>query len=467
VAGVTHVQRFGIGFLLDTQDNLLPHLLLGPVISLFGVPGAKAFTIVTLQVAVGVTAYITHRVTGRMTAVVVAALVMVALPPISGRAAFVPMYPAMLALGYLGCWLVYRSITADRTSWRWWGFGGLCLAMTPEAQPVGVLFLPVPILLTIFARDRGSALRTLALVYGTVAVVSIPRLVINLSVGGFSRLASYRTDYWNTKGYIREIQVNFWGYPGVSESTGEYVIQLPGRVLEMMTWLGGLCIAVAALAWLFCCSPRARGFVLLAGAMFTGLIVYKQIPPFDRYFSPIMPGIAILTGTAVGALTARRALLARVAGGAAVAALGVVTVMNLTAQMVLLDAARAQVESEPFRELAAIVDDGKGVIGARSHGLVNVTADIPTWGGQFLTEQEYVTYLTWPSDQAVVDMMRSHDIGWVLITKKRQLETDYHDTWLVPHYGLHARQVDAVAASPEFCLRSSDSDYLLYRLGSC
>ncbi|MGH9112708.1 MAG: hypothetical protein ACRDZN_10510, partial [Acidimicrobiales bacterium] len=106
-------------------------------------------------------------------------------------------------------------------------------------------------------------------------------------------------------------------------------------------------------------------------------------------------------------------------------------------------------------------------IGARSHSLVNVTADIPTWGGQFLAEDEYATYLTWPSDDAVIEVMDRHDIGWVLIHPNVALETDYHDTWLIPHHGVPARHVERVATSTNFCRMADVAGFVLYRLGGC
>ena len=131
------------------------------------------------------------------------------------------------------------------------------------------------------------------------------------------------------------------------------------------------------------------------------------------------------------------------------------------------NAQRATVEAAPFRQLAAAITDGKGLIGARSHSLVNVTADIHTWGGQFLSESEYVTYLTWPSDDAVIEVLERHDIGWVLIHQWRKLETEYHNAWLVPNHAKTARHVERLAVSPAFCRWVEIKGFVLYRLGSC
>ena len=53
----------------------------------------------------------------------------------------------------------------------------------------------------------------------------------------------------------------------------------------------------------------------------------------------------------------------------------------------------------PIPEIVRAIDDGKGVIGARSGWLHFVSPEVKPYGGQFLSEDEYVTYLTWPSDR--------------------------------------------------------------------
>jgi hypothetical protein len=132
------------------------------------------------------------------------------------------------------------------------------------------------------------------------------------------------------------------------------------------------------------------------------------------------------------------------------------------------DAMRRHIENLPYQELASAVDDDRGVIGARSHAvLLTVADDIPTWGDQFLTEQEYMTYLTWPSDPEVLAMMDRHDIGWVLVHSWQDLELRYNDTWLVPTYHRKARHVDALQWSLNFCRYTEIGGYVLYRRGPC
>lgn len=477
VAAVTHVHAHGIGYLIDTQDNLLPQVLLGPVIAVSGLAGAKLFAIASVQVLAGVTAYLTRRITGSMWGAAAAAIALVALPPILERAIYLPMYPTMLALGYAGAWLAYRTIVLGSAA-GWWRYvvpAGVFLALTPEAQAVGQLFYVAPLLLIVFAPSLRSWFGSVARIYAVVLVVSLPRIVINLSEGGLSRFTSYRTDYWINEGYVREIQIKFYHYKGVDDPLGHYVHSLPGWFLHALAGWGWLFLLLSGVAWLVWCRGRARWFVLGVVGFLALAVTIMRAPPAPRYYSPLFPGIALLVGFGVGRLAAvrlplpslSRALVRRVVGGLCVAALAAVALINLGTVARQDDRFRLDVERSPYPALAAAIDDGKGVIGARSGSLVFVTADIATWGGQFLSEDEYVTYLTWPSDEQVITMLERHDIGWVLIGANRGLEKAYHNIWLVPNYGLRARQVDAVAASPRFCKVMSVRRFILYRLGAC
>jgi hypothetical protein len=467
ISAVRFVEHHGPRFLAETQDNFLPHVVLGPIIAIGGLAGAKLFSIVSVQVLAGVSGYVTRRITGSMLAAAAGTFALVAIPAVVSRGNYVPMYPVMLALGYLGAWLAYEVITEPDRRWLRAGAAGVCLALAPEAQPVGVLFLVTPIVLVVFAPTIRLWLGACGRIYLALFVAALPRIALNLSIGGLDRFASYRTDYWITKGYVREIQSNFWSYSRRDESLREYLGGLPWSFVHSLGTQGWVVVALAGLAWLLAGRVRGRLFVVAVVGAMALAVTAKKVPHFPRYYSPLWPGIAILCGVGVAALARRRTRVPKVL--ACLATLGLVFLAGSTLHSVARsqDSLRARVAATPSGELAAVVDDGKGVIGSRSHNLLNVTADIPTWGGQFLSEEEYVTYLTWPSDEAVVAVMERHDIGWVLIHADRRFETDYHDTWLLPHHGLAAGQVDAVEASPRFCRYREISGFVLYRLGSC
>jgi 4-amino-4-deoxy-L-arabinose transferase-like glycosyltransferase len=442
-------------------------VILGPAVAIGGLTAAKLVTLLSVQALAGVTSYVTHRITGSMLGAAATALALLAIPAAVDRGGFVPMYPTMLALGYLGGALAYIAMSRPERSWPAAVGAGVCLAMAPEAQGVGVLFLAVPLLLAVFSPTWQTALASCARIYLVVAVAAIPRLAVNLSVDGLDRLTTFRADYWVTKGYIREIQSNFWHYSGVNEPLGEYVGRLPWRFTHALGPRGYVVLALALVTWIALRRVQARVFVLaVIGAMLLALMV-KQVPPFPRYYSPLWPGIAVLAGVGVAGLGRHPARVARVLAIALVPVLTVLAAGSLVSIIHHHDRLRARVDNGPYGQLAAAVDDGKGVIGARSPSLVSVNADRATWGGQFLTEDEFVTFLTWPSDAAVIEVMERHDIGWVLIHPNRAIETTYHDTWLMPHYGRPARHVDQVAASANFCPVVKADGFVLYRLGAC
>lgn len=470
VAAVRHTRRHGIGFLVDTQDNVLPHLVLGPVVALGGLAGAKAVAALSVVALGAVVGYVTWRITGSMFGTLAAALALVATPPVVDRAGYVPMYPTMLALGYLGAWLAFRAMTEPDRPWRRAAAAAVCLALAPEAHAVGLLFLAVPVLLVGAAPTLRRWSAACGRIYLVAALVSLPRLVLNVWEGGFSRLTSYRTDYWITKGYLEEIQTGFWGYQGVDEPLGEYLSRLPGRFFYTLELGGTIVFWLAVAAAPLACRRRGR-LVALAGLGFMAVAVtVKQIPPFPRYYAPLWPGMAILVGVGGAALARRTGRLRAVARP--VAALGTVGLAVLAWSSLGKVGERQLmqvrvVHLRPYHELAALIDDDRGVIGARSHALLNVSTRNPTWGGQFLTEDEYVTYLTWPSDEEVLEVLDRHDIGWVLIHANLDLELGYHDTWLLPHHGRPARHVARVAESPSFCRVAAIDGYQLYRVGGC
>ncbi|HEV7762804.1 MAG TPA: hypothetical protein VGO78_27530 [Acidimicrobiales bacterium] len=462
VAAVRHVQRDGTGFLVDTQDNLLPHVILGPAAALGGIEAVRVVTIISLQALAGVVALVARRVSGSMWAAMFAVFGLLAIPVVVDRAILVPMYPTMLAFGYLGGWLAYRGMTEDR-AWRCIVGAALCLVLSMEAQSVGQLFLVTPLMLLVVTRGFGRGLFRMGCVYAATVVFLLPRLWINVQQGGFERITSNRTDYWINKGYVQKIQVDMWHYVGVDEPMGTYVQRLPERFVDSLGAWGWLPF-LAGLVALIGLKGRARllplaclGFMALAATV-------KGVPPFGRYFSPLWPGAAVLAGLTGAWFLRQRVKLLKPVGLACgvVLLIGSVDAYDRVAHKALRLDQNLQVA--PYHDFVPLIDDGKGVIGSRSHILVNYTADIATYGGQFLTEDEYVTFLTWPSDAEVIAMMQQHDIGWVLVNANLLLEVDYHNTWLVPNHGREARHVVALAGSPWFCRVASKQGYVLYQL---
>ncbi len=465
LASFTHVLDHGPGFIVDTQDVVLPYLLLGVPVSLGGIAAARVATLCFLAALAGTVAFLGWRLNRSLLSAVAAPLALVATYVIPFQGNRLPMYLPMLALGYLGVWLALRTIdTPGRRGW-WLATGAaVAVVLSAEAQAVGQLFLGVPLLLLV-VRPWRVAWRGLFRVLVMTAVVLVPRLLINVSDGGLSRIRSNRTDYWVEKGYLAVINSEFWQHPTTQPL--EYLRDLPDSFRTAVGPPGAVVVVLAVAAFLLA-RGRARWLAVVAGTLMVASLMVRTPPPFPRYFAPLLPGLA-LCAAAVPALLRRRlgVWLGRVSALIVVVALAVAATSSWITTIERAAVAERGVRDGPLPELAARIDDDKGVIGARVGRLLFVDGDQPIWGTIFLSEEEFVTYLTWPSDSAVIDVLREHDIGWALVGEDRRLEVDYHDAWLRSAYGESPQQVERLAISPNFCLVEQVPGYQLYRLGPC
>ncbi|HEX9886655.1 MAG TPA: hypothetical protein VGA70_09210 [Longimicrobiales bacterium] len=459
------VQREGLSFLVDTQANFLPFILLGPFVAVGGIGGAMLFSILSVQFLAGTMAYVTWSFSRSWLAAAAAVLGSLAFQGILERATRLPMYAPMLAFGILGVYLAYRAVQSEgRRRWIAAGLAGLCLNLSIESQTVGQLLVPMPFLLVLTTRPR-AAIQGLVRVYAAFALFYIPRAVVNLMEGGFSHFLGNRVDFWITKGYLSTIQHEFFGYPSRLPLPG-YLREFGGDALTIVNGLV-LFVVVLAILSLVLSSGRLRWAGLLAVAFVVGAIVYQRAPAFSRYLSPLMIAAALGAGGGVTVLGRLRARWWRVGAIASVVVLVFGVASNLVSNARYVRIKEGELLSGPLPRLARIADDGRGLIGARSSHLGFVDADIPRYAGSVLSEREYVTFLTWPSDQDVIGVLRGRDIGWVLINPDQSLELAYNDTWLLPAYGTIARHVSRIEASPGFCRAGALEGYLLYRLGPC
>jgi hypothetical protein len=475
IAVVDHVLRFGPGYLVDSQEVVLPVPLLGLPLALGGIPGARLATILYMGGLAGAVSFLGWRLNRSLAAALAAPLALVSLYVITFQGNRLPMYLPMLAFGYLGSWFALRAIDEpDRRRSPWATAAGVFLVLASEAHAVGQLFLGVPLLLFLVGlpwpsrrarpalRDRVRGLFAVGL---ATALALVPRLLVNMSEGGLSRLRSNRTDYWVGKGYLDMVNREFWDHPTTTRS--EYLQEVPHAVSVAIGPYGVVVAVLAVLAFLFA-RGRARWLGVLCAGLMVGALLVRVPPPFPRYFAPVLPGLALAAAAALP-LVARR--LGRSAGrvvtGAALIALVVAAALSWSAAVDRAAIAEEGVTEGSLPALAARIDDGRGVVGARVGRLMYVERDTPVWGTLFLSEEEFATYLTWPSDEAVIEVLDRHDIGWALVSKDLRREVAYHDTWLVPAHGAPSRHVEALAYSPAFCAAEDTNDYVLYRLGPC
>ncbi|MQB01592.1 MAG: hypothetical protein GEU78_15100 [Actinobacteria bacterium] len=463
VASTLYVQRFGVRYLIETQEVLLPHLVLGPLMTLGGITLVKAFLVLSVIGLAGTVSYITWQASRSAAAALAGVLALLSFGAIDERAMLLPMYASMLAFGFLGSYFMYRgadqSHRPDRI--RYAVFAAVCLLLCIESHQVGQLFLIAAPILLIFHRS-GHRARTFLRTYGAFALFYLPRAAINLTEGGFSHFFTNRDDYWITQGHLVELQTRFWRL-GNDSPLGQYISKSAESIFHIVGWPGILAVVLAVAAF-FLERRRILWFGLTFALFFAVIVVGRRLPLYPRYFSQLLVGGAIAAGVAVGALIQRGGLY-RVLGALSIVLLGSTAMATLTMQVNAADEREAQVLRGPYPQVAAAVNDDRGVVGARSTYLNFTRPDVLTYGGQFLTRSEFVTFLTWPSDRAVIDIMRNREIGWVIVPQRaRRWVYRYHNTWLIPNYGRKVVYPRAVRRSPFFCHVLTEQGAELYKL---
>jgi hypothetical protein len=330
-----------------------------------------------------------------------------------------------------------------------------------EAHQVGQLFLVLTALLVVTG-PPASTLRGLARVYAVVALLSVPRLAINLADGGPNHLLSNRVDFWFTKGYLEPIQVGIFDLP-IHDGLGEYLAKVPGRAVEIWGSPGVFVIALAVMG-LVLANARLRRFAVACVVLLLAVAVHRRLPFYSRYFSPLLVGTALAAGVALPALP-RRWRVGRAVLAVALAGLIVCVALSYRSAVRELQAFQYRLAEGPYLRLARQIPSGDGVVGTRSMYLNFASTDVRVYGDQFLPEDEYVTFLTWPSDAAVIDVLERHDARWIIVPSRPwRWVSEYNDIWLRPNYGKSATYHREVEESPAFCLERRLGGVALYRL---
>jgi hypothetical protein len=341
----------------------------------------------------------------------------------------------------------------------------LCFVVGAEAHSIGQIFFLVPALLIILGPAR-RRVQVAAVIYATTAVLMLPRLFVDLSFGGTRKLLSNYDTYTINKGYLDLINQQFYGHP-VRASTAVYAHRLWDVFLTTLSWQGAI-VGVLATVGMIVIPRRVRFFAIAFFAIYIASMLYTKPAPYPRYFLPLIPGFVLLASVGFQRVWNGLRLTRPLVPIACITILGVVTGTTYFQQIRDVRARDAGIAAGPLRHMASLVDDGKGVIGVRSPQLLYVDDDVSVWGSLYLDEQEYVTYLTWPSDEKVLKMFARHNIGWIYIQDNRLLEYLYPATWLLPTYHRLPRFVSGILASPELCpVYLTGTGFDLWKVGSC
>jgi hypothetical protein len=464
LANVLYLRSHGLGYLTETQEVLVPHAAYWLTSVVGGLGVARWVPLFSYLVLSGTVAALAWRVTRHPLAPLVASVGLYGFVPLLDQQKRLPLYALMLAASTAGAFVAARL----DGGWRSAGAAAALLVIGAESHATGQLFLSAPALLLVLppwpARWRAT-LRT----YGVVAVLMVPRLLVNLAEHGTSRLRSNYDYYLIRNGYLDLINRDFWGYP-VDVPLREYVSTFTDMVRVEFRWYA-LAIVALALIGVVRAPARVRIVAILSTLVVIGGILQVRPSPFPRYILPLAPGVAVLGAWAAVRLWHLRRAMAVIA----CIAVGASGAWSLVQAQRLVQASDERIRTGAWPDIASAINDDRAVAGVRAPQIMYVRDDVEVYGPLIWSEAEYVRYLTWESDDDVLALLDEYDVGWVFLTgdgqridgETRTYEEDYPGAWVEPTYGIRPRQREMIAQSPAFCLRAEQGNFQLYEVGPC
>jgi hypothetical protein len=468
VAVAGHVWRDGLGYLLETQEPLIPYLLYGPLTAMGSVRGMRVIAGIFLILLSGLVAFIAWRITQRLWASIVASLALMSFAVTYELASRLLLRPAALLFGYLAILLAVMGADAAGKR-RFWllGAGAFAVVLAMESHGIGQLFLAVPGLIWVVRPSR-PGLRTAVLMSGLMLILLIPRLTINFAEGGFANFRTNRADWFVAEGYLDVVNEQFFRHPVHNESSSvDYALFIDDMARDAVGWSGLVAIFLAAF------SPiKARRKVILfalAGCaiVVVGLLMTKP-NPLPRYLSPLLPGLAIAAACGAVRVKELRPSMRHswVPPALTLSLVSVIAGISLTQWQERASASHDTATGSPYAAIVERMGHGEGVIGSNSYEMNRLDPRIPTYGHHVLSESEWLTFLTWPSDEAVRAMLEKRGVEWAVVGLRRG-EVSYHQTWVSAAYGLEVRHDRRLATSPHFCRVLDVPPAVLYRAAPC
>lgn len=461
-----YVQKIDHAWLLQTQEPPLLQAVYGPLLS--GLEDSQPLVLVPILLTVALAALtggLAARLTKSTVAGVFAGLFLLATEIPVSQSRLLPLYAGFIAFGMLSVWFAARYVREDCAPLKlalWAAF--FCL-LAVTAHGAGLYFLIFAFVAGLFVRDKNSFGRYVKLVVA-LGLFMLPWLISHLWVDGLHQLLTARSTWFVSKGYLSQVSVDYF-HQAVA-GPGDIVVLLPKSLLQALGWTAIIAVPLCVVA-LTKMSRRAIGFMLLAPVGLVAPMILFQTRVFARYFYPLLPGIAILS--AIGIVTLGeykwgpvvKRFVPPIAIGLALVSL-VGYGVHLSHELALASDEIASAERQDLERAAGYIEDGKAVIASRRSTVLTLEApDVLVYYADMLTENEFVSYLTWDRSE-VQKLLRNRDIGWALVRKPARAEVGYNATWLEPAYGTTPTYVKALRHDPLSCLVYQGDNYDLYRL---
>ena len=451
---------------IQRQLPLVQYITYVSAVSLFGwdFPLVTVPFVFSLALAVAV-GYAAYKATGSSWAALIAVLLLYSLEIFSIQARSLPLYPGVLFLGYGG---LVASIIYVRSGSRL-ALGGAAAGLVAALYTynIGVLFLTIPILYLLVDRRRTTVMR-LGGLYAVLVASAIPFTVWHLAVGGADTFFGQDLRWMITEGYLELRNLNLFSTGSASPS------EFLEKLTDMFNRAAGplvlplLAFAILGVTRLPCWAWR--GAVLLAIAIPLAALIYKSPADHARYVYILLPGLVILAVYGLISLIDVLRSYKHVVyvlpfvGVLLMAGLGVTTVRNVQAEAARTYDLTNASKQDNLARIAKIADDGRAVLGTRAWTLVTYSRGSELLGPGSVTEKEFVTYLSWPSEKAIKRLFKRNDVGWVLLQKPVKAREVRHHLWLREITGKLPRHVKKLKTSKLVKRVHENNGYILYKV---
>lgn len=113
--------------------------------------------------------------------------------------------------------------------------------------------------------------------------------------------------------------------------------------------------------------------------------------------------------------------------------------------------------------LSDFITDGRGII-ARDQVMQAFVPGSQVHNPLSIEEDDWVTYLSWPDEEAVLTVLNKYNIGWVVLRQDIRFERDYHGSWLINETGQLPRHYLEIENASNFEKVATGDYYILYRV---
>ena len=410
--------------------------------------------------------FIAYRFTGDRLASAVPPLLLLFSSVFWIQMGYLPLYAAFVLAGYAGLYLSIDYVIRGGSRWTMVG-GAVLLAVALYTFTTALAFLVIPCLALVFFYSKARAERLLV-GYGFLGVCIAPWIIWHLRVGGLQYFF-YHPLNWFTVKYLGILNAEFWNYE--RESLPAYLKTMSSLAIHDLLPPVLLLFVIPGFWYVWQkFGPRAVFFCIACMGSYALLLSLSRPAPFARYLFPVLPLVVLLASAGVWiALGSLRSALgpsmiaAAVIGACTLPLLGELPPPVASAHFKFVERLDSSPGYADFLAMEAYIAETDGGIIARDSAIQQLVPNNQVFTHFLLSERDYVVYLSWPSDDAVIKMFQRTQIEWAIVYNDLRWERDYN-VWLEVAYGMEPKHFERLADSAYFDQVYAGKVYQLYRL---